>query len=209
MGNFIYERIEDGVKKDKYNDLKMRETWIKFAEEVLGKKFIHGTEKGIDNLFEDGTYGAEGENALWSGDRWVSNQRDRFGLGINTLNMPNRKWFYFGLGELSEKNTFQYRIISHVGFEKNIYYRFNAEMDQLIVVYSDTIRDFTKIKFAFDRKVNNSYEAEDWICIPQEFCFTYNKQRDGKWVLNGPYCGLTEEEKRQRVAEVANKIFSK
>jgi hypothetical protein len=209
MGNFIYERIEDGVKKDKYNDLKMRETWIKFAEEVLGKKFIHGTEKGIDNLFEDGTYGAEGENASWTGDRWKSNQRDIFGLGVNTLNIQNRKWFYWGLGELSEKNTFQHHIISHLGFEKNIYYRFNKEMDQLIVVYSDTIRDFNKIKFAFDRKVNNSYKEEDWICVPQEFCFTYNKQRNGEWVLNGPYCGLTDEEKKQRVTEVANKIFSK
>lgn len=212
--NFRYIRINGKVIMDPFDDSEMRQLFINFAIEVLGMKFISGTKYGIDLINEDDpTWGAEGENASWDGDRWVSSQRDLFNLGVDTLNLQNWKWWYFGLGELSDKNYGKYLKI-HSGQYKNIYFRVNKQLDQICLVDASVVRDFTKIKFAFNRKVRNADEPEDWICIPKEYVRTFNRQPNGEWLENGKYWGVTEKEvaemekeyKQNRVNEVmANK----
>jgi hypothetical protein len=213
--NFIYERIENGVKKNKYNDTRMRKIFINFAIKTLNLKFINGTELGIDLVCaDDPKWGAEGENASWRGDRWKSDQIDIFNLGFNTLNLQNRKWFYFGLGKLSKKNIKLKHIITHEGFEKNLYFRMNKDEDQIIIVDSEVIRNLNIVHILYDRTVSNAFGPEDWVCIPQEFCRTYNKQPNGDWVLNGPYCGPSpeeiqkelEEEQRQKEEKEKNRL---
>lgn len=212
---FRYIRINGKVIQDPFDDEEMRQLFITFAKNVLGMKFISGTKYGIDLVnADDPTFGAEGENALWNGDRWEGPQRDIFNLGVDTLNMQNWKWFYFGLGELSEKNYGKYLDI-HPGQDKNIYFRVNAQGDQICMVEASVVKDFNKIKFAFNRKVSNSDHPEDWICIPKEYVRTFNKQPNGEWIENGKYWGPTQKElsnmereyTQQRVNEVmfANK----
>ena len=68
----------------------------------------------------------------------------------------------------------------------------------------------SKIKFVFNRQVGNSDKPEDWIVIPKEYVRTFNKQLNGEWLENGPYCGPTQKEledmekeyAQQRVREV-------
>ena len=113
------------------------------------------------------------------------------------------------MGEFSERNYGKY-LISHLGHENNIYFRVNAQFDQICMVDASVIKDYNKIKFAFNRKVSNSDEPEDWIVIPKEFVRTFNKQPNGEWLENGPYCGPTQKEladmerefTQQRVREV-------
>lgn len=208
--NFRYIRINGNVIQDPFDDEDMRQLFIAFAEKVLGMKFISGTQFGIDLVsVDDPTFGAEGENASWNGDRWVSSQQDIFNLGFGTLNMQNWKWHYVGLGEYSEKNYGKYLKI-HAGFEKNIYFRVNKQLDQICLVDASVLRDSSKVKFVFNRKVSNSKNPEDWICIPKKFVRTFNKQPNGEWLENGPYCGPTQKEladmekeyTQQRVREV-------
>jgi len=214
--NFRYVRINGEVIQDPYDDEEMRKLFIDFAENpnTLGIKFIGGVEFGIDLVCEDDpTWGAEGENASWSGDRWEGPQQDIFSLGIPTINIQNWKWKYFGLGEHSDKNYGKYKK-AHTGFEKNIYFRVNAQMDQICLVEASVIRDEKKVKYVFNRKVSNSDYAEDWICIPKEHVRTFNKQLNGEWLENGPYCGPTQKElsdmekeySRRRINEI---IFTK
>lgn len=211
--NFNYIRIEDGKIKNSYEDDKMRNIFISLAETTLNEKYVLGTEYGIDCVREDNPmFGAEGENASWNGDRWVSEQRDIFGLGVNTLNIQNWKWHYWGLQELSEKNKGKYGV-PHPGYENNIYFRINRQEDQICIADASVIRDYSKIKFALNRKVSNSEVLEDWICVPQQFVRTYNKQTNGLWLLDGPYCGPSQDEinrlKRNRAIEVAKQVLNK
>lgn len=212
---FRYIRINGKVIQDPFDDEDMRKLFISFAEKVLGLKFISGTKYGIDLVcVDDPSWGAEGENGSFQGDRWSGNQQDIFNLGFAGLNMQNWKWFYFGLGELSERNTGKW-LTSHTGHDKNIYFRVNAQFDQICMVDASVIKDYSKIKFVFNRQVGNSDEPEDWIVIPKEFVRTFNKQPNGEWLENGPYCGPTQKEladmeteyTQQRVREVmfANK----
>lgn len=212
--NFRYIRINGKVIQDPFDDKDMRQLFILFAEKVLRLKFISGTQYGIDLVsVDDPTYGAEGENGSWNGDRWAGNQQDIFNLGFSGLNIQNWKWFYFGLGELSERNYGKY-LISHPGHENNIYFRVNAQFDQICMVEASVIKDYNKIKFEFNRQVGNSDKPEDWIVIPKEYVRTFNKQPNGEWLENGPYCGPTQKEledmeneyRQQRVKEV---MFSK
>jgi hypothetical protein len=214
--NFRYVRINGEVIRDPFDDEEMRILFIEFAEKLntLGLKFVGGVEFGIDLICEnDPTWGAEGENASWNGDRWVGPQQDIFNLGFPTLNIQNWKWHYFGLGEWSIKNYGKYKE-THTGFEKNIYFRVNAQMDQICLVDASVIRDEKKVKYVFDKKVSNSDYAEDWICVPKEHVRTFNKQLNGEWLENGPYCGPTQKElsdmeneyARRRVNEI---IFAK
>jgi len=192
--NFRYIRINGKVILDPFDDKDMRNLFISFAEKVLGLKFISGTKYGIDLVcVDDPSWGAEGENGSFQGDRWAGNQQDIFNLGFAGLNMQNWKWFYFGLGELSERNNGKW-LTSHPGHDKNIYFRVNAQFDQICMVDAQTIKDFNKIKFVFNRKVSNSDDPEDWIVIPKEFVRTFNKQPNGEWLENGPYCGPTQKE---------------
>jgi hypothetical protein len=207
---FKYIRINGKIIMDPFDDEDMRQLFITFAEKVLGLKFISGTQYGIDLVCaDDSTWGAEGENASWNGDRWVGPQQDIFNLGFGTLNMQNWKWHYVGMGEYSEKNYGKYLKI-HTGFEKNIYFRVNMQLDQICMVDASVLRDPKKVKFVFNKKVSNSDEAEDWICIPKQYVRTFNKQPNGEWIENGPYCGPTQKEladmekefKQQRVNEI-------
>jgi hypothetical protein len=193
--DFDYVRVEDGIKKDPYDDKKMKDTYIDFAKNTLGIQYEYGTTYGIDLIRTGYNYGAEGENASYHGDRWTGIQRNIFGLNFNTLNMQNSKWHYNGLQELSDKNSGKY-LIPHPGFEYNNYFRINLDYDQICIAEADVIRDFNKIKFVLNRKVSNSRGPEDWICIPEEYVKTYNKQLDGTWVLNGKYCGLSDDERK-------------
>ena len=119
---FRYIRINGKVIQDPFDDEDMRKLFISFAEKVLGLKFISGTKYGIDLVcVDDPSWGAEGENGSFQGDRWAGNQQDIFNLGFAGLNMQNWKWFYFGLGELSERNTGKW-LTSHSGHDKNIYF---------------------------------------------------------------------------------------
>ena len=207
---FRYIRINGTVIQDPFDDEDMRQLFISFAEKVLGLKFTSGTKYGIDLVCVDNpSWGAEGENGSFQGDRWVGNQQDIFNLGFSGLNIQNWKWFYWGMGEFSERNYGKY-LISHLGHENNIYFRVNAQFDQICMVDASVIKDYNKIKFAFNRKVSNSDEPEDWIVIPKEFVRTFNKQPNGEWLENGPYCGPTQKEladmerefTQQRVREV-------
>ena len=191
---FRYTRINGEVIQDSYDDSELRLLFIEFAKKILGLNFINGTIYGIDLInADDPRWGAEGENGSWDGNRWDSSQRDCFKLGIDTLNIQNWKWHYFGLGELSEKNGGNFLLI-HEGYDKNIYFRVNAQLDQICLVDASVVRDLSKIKFAYNRKVSNSDQLEDWICIPKEFVRTFNKQLNGDWLEDGPYCGPTQQE---------------
>ena len=78
---FRYIRINGKVIQDPFDDEDMRQLFISFAEKVLGMKFISGTQFGIDLVsVDDPTYGAEGENGSFQGDRWVGNQQDIFNI---------------------------------------------------------------------------------------------------------------------------------
>ena len=215
--NFRYIRVNGEVVIDPYDDVVMRETFIEFAQQpnTLAIKFINGTKYGIDLICEDdSSYGAEGEDASWNGDRWVGPQQDIFNLGVGTLNMQNWKWFYVGLGEYSEKNYGKY-LKTHTGYLKNIYFRINRQRDQICLVDASVLRDPKKVIYVFNKKVSNSDKPEDWICVPKEFVRTFNLQPNGEWLENGPYCGPTQKElsdmekefTQQRVREVmfANK----
>jgi hypothetical protein len=207
--SFEFERIENGVTKDKFDDTRMRSLFIEFARKYLGLEFKSGTILGIDLInIDDESWGAEGEDAQWNGDRWVSGQRDRFGLGIDTLNMPHRKWFYFGLQDKSEKNK-EKNNKTHFGYLKNLYFRYNKELDQLCIVDASIIRDLEKIKFVNDFKVNNSPVPEDWIAIPKKYVRTFNKQLDETWLENGPYCGDIQRMNRLKEIQLKNKNKNK
>ena len=203
--NFTFNRVEDGIPKSGDDDSRMREIFIYFSDKTWNIKYISGTKYGIDCVRTDNpNVGAEGENASWNGDRWVGSQRDIFDLGFDTLNIQNWKWHYWGLGEFSEKNYGKYLTI-HPGFMENIYFRINKQEDQICIVDAETIRDFNKIKFVLNRKVSNAKKPEDWICVPKQYVKTYNKQPNGEWVLNGRYCGLSQEEINRNKEEYKNK----
>lgn len=213
LRNFNYTRIEDGKIINPYNDLSMRDLWIHFRRTTFNDEFIHGDKFGIDTVFKDDpTWGAEGENALWNGDRWVSTQRDLFNIGESTLNLQNWKWRYWGLQEYSEKNKGKYSI-PHEGYEKNIYFRVNNQKDQICFVDAETIRDSKKVIYVFNRKVSNASSPEDWICIPKKYVQTYNLQPNGLWELNGEYHGLTQGEiilnNKKRASEVFKSLQEK
>ena len=214
--NFRYVRINGEVILDPFDDKEMRELFIDFAGKpnTLSTKFVSGDEFGIDLVCEDDpTWGAEGENASWGGDRWEGPQKDIFNLGFPTINIQNWKWKYFGLGGYSDKNYDKYEE-KHTGFEKNIYFRVNAQLDQICLVEASVIRDEKKVKYVFNRKVSNSDYPEDWICVPKEHVRIFNRQPNGEWLENGPYCGPTQKElsdmeneyARRRVNEI---IFAK
>ena len=205
--SFRYTRFKNGIVEDPFNDKDMRNLFIDFAEKILGIKFVDGTKYGIDLInFHDSSYGAEGEDGTWIGDRWVSFQRDIFNLGVDTLNMQNWKWHYVGLGHLSKKNYGKYLTV-HSGHEKNIYFRVNRYCDQIITVDAKIIKDMSKVLFVWDKIVSNSYRLEDYICIPKEYVNTYNKQPNGLWELNGKFCGVTQEEHDARQEEYKVKRF--
>lgn len=198
---------------DPYNDDEMKDLFISFQLQVNNEEYIYGTTYGIDCVNKNNPMiGAEGERASWNGDRWKSNQRDLFNIGVDTLNIQHSKWHYWGLQELSDKNRYKY-IIPHPGFEFNLYFRINRQQDQICIVEASTIRDFNKIKFVLNRKVSNSNIPEDWICVPKQFVKTYNLQHNGLWLLDGEYCGLTQDEinksKKDRAIEIAKKMFNK
>jgi len=206
---FRYTRIEEGKRKSSYDDHRMRSIAIDFYEKTLGLKFKGGGDFEIDLiLIENPLVGSEGENASWSGDRWTGDQRDIFNLGVNTLNIQNRKWHYWNLQELSDKpkNKYWYGKFDP-GWNKNQYFRMNHQEDQICIVEAETILNDKKRIFALDRKVSNNSENEDWICIPQEFVRTFNKQPNGEWVENGKYCGLSHEERvKQRLLDLHKKM---
>ena len=192
LRDFNFIRIENGKIIDSYNDLSMRDLWIEFRRNTFNDEFIHGNTFGIDTIYKnDPTWGAEGEDGSWNGDRWVSSQRDIFGVGVNTLNIQNWKWKYWGLQEYSEKNKGNHNIQDE-GYEKNIYFRVNSQKCQICFVNAETIRDPKKVLYVFNRTVSNGKGPEDWICIPEQYVETYNLQPNGEWVLNGGYYGLTE-----------------
>jgi hypothetical protein len=199
--NFRYTRTKNGIEMDPFDDSDMRKLFIDFAYTTLGMKFIDGTKYGIDLInYHDRTFCAEGEDASWVGDRWVSWQIDIFKIGKETLNLQNWKWFYFGLGELSKKNYGKY-LITHHGHEKNIYFRANKYYDQICIVDASIIKDPSKTIFVWDKIVGNRDEPEDYICIPKEYVKTYNLQPNGLWELNGKFCGVTQEEHDDRQEE--------
>lgn len=191
---FRYTRINGEVIQDSYDDGDMRLLYQGFAKKTLGINYINGTTYGIDLInADDPSCGAEGENGSWNGNRWESTQRDCFKLGIDTLNIQNWKWHYFGLGELSDKNYGKYLEV-HDGHDKNVYFRINAQLDQICMVDASVIKDLNKIIFVRNQKVSNSDTPEDWICVPKEFVRTFNKQLNGDFLENGPYCGPTQKE---------------
>jgi hypothetical protein len=81
------------------------------------------------------------------------------------------------------------------------------------MVDASVIKDYSKIKFVFNRQVGNSDEPEDWIVIPKEFVRTFNKQPNGEWLENGPYCGPTQKEladmEKEYVQQRVNEVMSK
>ena len=96
--DFNYVRKENGKTKDAYDDKRMRNIFIEFAKNNLSIEFSEGTDLGIDCVcVNDPNWGAEGENASWSGNRWTSNQADLFRIGVNTLNIQHSKWHYSGI----------------------------------------------------------------------------------------------------------------
>jgi len=199
--SFHYIREEDGHIKDQEDDEKMRDFFIDFGKQNLNIELLNGTKFGIDLIYKHNPIaGAEGEDAGYLGDRWTGFQADLFGLGFNTLNIPHRKWFYWGYGHLSSKIK-PYNLITHPGFEDNMYFRVNLDYRQVCIVESSVIRDLNKIKFVYDRKVSNGKEKEDWICVPQEYVKTYNKNLNGIWVLNGDYETLNPQERLRELAK--------
>jgi hypothetical protein len=204
MANFDFIRYdENGNIIDKHDDSTLRNLFIDFSEKTWGIEFINGTIYGIDLInANDTTFGAEGEDASYEGDRWTGSQRDIFNLGFNTLNVQNRKWHFWGLGGLSKINIEKNKYLeTHPGFEKNIYFRVNKDKDQIITVDAEVIRNLEKIHILFNRTVSNAHGPEDWICVPQELCQTYNKQPNGLFLLNGPYCGKSHEERKKEKDE--------
>ena len=202
--DFNYTRYENGIMVSKFADMPMKEVFISFALTTLNVVYTIGGEFEIDCILaSNSNYGAEGEDGSWDYDRWRSGQADLFLLGFNTLNLQNSKWHYWGLGEFSDKNWGKY-IKVHPGFMHNIYFRMNKQRDQICIIDADTIRDFTKVKILFNRKVSNAKNPEDWICVPQEYVKTYNLQPDGTWLLNGPYRGMTPAEFDRRL-DIENK----
>lgn len=196
---FRFVRFENGVLKSSYDDSLMRKISIEVFEKGMGLKFMTGTETGIDLvLINNPIFGAEGEDGSWNGDRWVGNQRNIFKLNVNTLNIQDRKWHFWNLQELSEKPGAKrtWKKFDQ-GFNGNFYFRLNAQGDQMCVVDAETILDDKKRIFVLNEKVGNNDEKEDWICIPQEFVKTFNKQPDGDWVLNGTYHGPNQDECRK------------
>ena len=195
--DFIYKRFENGQQKDSTDDSRMRAIGIEFFEQVKGLKFKNGTEMGIDLILIDNPIvGAEGENASWCGNRWIGHQADLFKLGVNTLNIQDRKWHYWNLQELSltEKAKYWYGKFDQ-GWNQNLYFRLNNQEDQMCIVTAETILDDKKRIFVMNRSVhNNPNKLEDWLCVKEEFVETYNKQPDGEWILNGKYWGPTNEE---------------
>lgn len=201
-GPIEYKRFEEGVFKNGYDDSRMRRIAIDFFDKTLGLKFKNGTEMGIDLISIDETFGAEGENASWHGDRWLGGQCDIFNLGFKTLNIQHRKWHYWNLQELSEKSQAkQWWGKKDPGWNKNIYFRMNRQEDQICIVEADVILDDKKRTFALNRKVSNRSTPEDWICIKEEYVRTFNKQPDGTWVENGKYCGPSKEECNKLIRE--------
>lgn len=200
--DFDFIREEDGQIKKQEDDSKMRQFFIEFAKQNLNIELLNGSEKGIDLIYKHNPIaGAEGEDAGYLGDRWNGFQADLFGLGYNTLNVPHRKWFYWGYGHLSSKVK-PYNLITHPGFEENMYFRVNKDYRQVCIVEASVLRDLNKIKFIYDRKVvNGKGKLEDWICIPQEYVKTYNKNLNGIWVLNGNYETLNPQERLRELAK--------
>lgn len=196
---FRFVRVENGEVKSVYDDELMRSIGIKVFEQGYGLKFRSGTEYGIDLvLIDNPIIGAEGEDGSWLGDRWTDwfkSQRDIFNLGVNTLNIQNRKWHYWNLQELSDKEGSRRDWGKFdKGWNENFYFRLNAHGDQMCVVKAKSILSDSERKFALDRQVSNNTKPEDWICIPQEFVDTFNLQPSGEWVLNGEYHGPNKDE---------------
>lgn len=199
MGEFNYERFEDGQHKNKYDDRRMREIAIEFFKKTFGLEFKSGTETGIDLvLISDPNVGAEGEDGSWHGNYWVSPLSDALKTGIRSLNIPHRKWKYWNLQEYSEKSEAKYSWGKvNLGWDRNIYFRMNRQCDQIIVIEAKTILDNEKRKINLDKKVGNSPKPEDWFSFTEENSRTFNLQPDGEWIENGKYWGPDEEECRK------------
>lgn len=193
---FRFVRIENGVVKSVYDDALMRSIGIEVFLQAFNLRLKSGSKTGIDLVFvDDETAGAEGEDGSWDGDRWIGRQKDIFNVGLSTLNLQDRKWHYWNLQELSEKKEAKkWWGKFDAGWNKNYYFRLNRQGDQMCIVPAEVILNEKKRIFVLNRKVSNNDEAEDWICIPEEFVLTYNKQPNGEWVLNGKYWGPNKEE---------------
>lgn len=182
-----------------YDDTDMRIALIRALPEITGYRFKSGTRTGIDLVCcDEPEWGVEGERGSWDGDRWTNiKQYDIFGLGVKTINIQQRKWHYWNLNDLTDKTPFWNGKFDE-GWDRNMYARINKQYDQICIVKAETILNSEKRIIVYNKKVSNSFQPEDWICIPEEYVETYNKQKNGVWVLstepNGNYIGLTYDE---------------
>ena len=203
--------IPVGKEKDPFNDEITRSDGSKALSQLLGHEYVDGERKGIDLKREDNaSIGAEGEDGTWHGDRWEAGQQDIFGIGIPTAQVEDRKWHYWNLQHLQNKEWNLYWIGKFDdGWMDNVYYRFNVQKDQIIIFPAEAILNSRKRIILKNRLVSNVTDPdkpEDWIVLAREHLITGNKQKDGTWTRD-PYCGPTQEEFKQIHKKRAAEVF--
>lgn len=138
-------------------------------------------------------------------------------INVKTLNRPPRKYHYWINGDHyyfrgKYAGEFWY---TETDADKNIFLRTNEDVTQIMIVYPEVMNDRKKVLYSLKQSSKiTTGEVELWAAIPLEYVEIWNlNPTTNEWVLYiykpQNLIPITEEEKRQRVAEVANKIFSK
>ena len=185
------EFTDDGRVIDQYDDSLSRDTVVA-ALKIIDKLQCqsNGELYAPDITSENPKIIYEIEYAeSQKGNRWKSNQRDKFGVGYDTVNCVDRKFYIWGAKG-------KYYVSRHAditlyeGVEVH-FIRLNADHNQIIIVRDQTMRDPSKRELIEDQKVYKSTKVEDFWVIPRKYCETYNLQMDDDWIRdtepNGQY----------------------
>jgi hypothetical protein len=165
-----------------YDDSVSRQKTIEFLKEVYDIDAVSTPpkEKTIDLIdYNDPAMGYEVEHA----ESCIGVFWDKKNIGLNTLsnmgfptvNLPWwRKYIYWTEG-------------FDVGWDKNMYLRWNSDYTSVIVITADVILDRKKSLDATFRTYKiTTGDVEQWKCFKREHVLTYVKI-DGKWEIDKKY----------------------
>jgi len=208
MGHLKERYDNSGNKINQYVDRYDRIVFIEFLKQVYNKDFIMNGQKASADLVckSNPNFLFEHENGRWHSDHKNSNKSDTFGLGYQSINMSERKFYLVGL--LARHDKWLDRNKDIEGFRQYTidFGRMSKRRNQIFIIRNKILKDPKKYRRLNDEKVRNSTEPEDFITFHIDHCEEYNLQPNGLWLPvtnpNGKYSPETEEIQTRRIIEM-------
>lgn len=120
---------------------------------------------------------------------------DIFGLGYNTINLEDRKFYMWDIHALLRPENDRRMLHNRDKGIEIDYAVINSDKNQIILVPDAVIRDPSKSELKRREYTSRTKYPEDFLCFKLEYCIILNLQLDGKWVdsrlPNGKYQPLT------------------